>query len=304
VQYCYFCDLATSLINVIKIKLKMLFTEKINKYLGYETESSIEKAIKDIDEFCKKINILAGDIKILNEDWNNYKNDSWLGINTKDLEKRKKNICDKIKLICYKLEPYQENFNGFYIISKPKPKIFISFNKNDTTNVDFLESNFGNQFVEIIRFDKHFNGSKDIEDSIDDSISESKITLLVVTENSLSSSWVWEEVYLSLRTERALKRKLFVCSFDNSIFDSDKINQIALEIDAKSKLLEKEIIKRRKKITTDSFDIDEEKLRVALHQTIFIKVINKLKQKPVYLLFGEKLALEMQRLIKDIKEVI
>ncbi len=290
-------------LNSKPIKI-MSITEQIDVYLKRNTENSTDKAILIIDDFCKGKNIQLSEIEILKNEWKEYKSNTWLGLNQKDATQKLKNIYSKINSICRKLEPYQEGFTNFYVFSKSKPKIFVSFNKDDKDKVDMIESYIGNEFAEVIRFDKHFIGSKDIEESIDESISDSRITLLIVTYSSLSSSWVWEEVYLSLRTEKALKRKLFICSFDDTLFDADQITQISLDIERKNQIIEKEIKKRRTNAGVETYDIDDDRLRIIVHSSTFIDTVKKLKRKPIYSLFGELLQSEFDRLINDIKKII
>lgn len=282
--------------------------QQVYKYLKTNRESSIDEAVKIIEQISNVKKIQIEEVINLKSEWRQYKSDYRLGIDRAKLPDKLKNVKNTILSICTHLKSREDNISTFEYNFNPKPKLFISFNNQDKEHVDLIESVIGNDFVEVIRFDKHFNGSNDIEDSINASIKKSKATLLIVSFHSLSSAWVGTETHLSLVSEDLLNRKIFVCSFDNSLFDPILISEIAIELENKKNTFNEEIRRRKYSDNVDenieTYDFDEDNHRIVVHKSSFINTVKALKKKPNYLLFGKGLEEELRRLVKDIKEII
>ncbi|HQX41633.1 MAG TPA: toll/interleukin-1 receptor domain-containing protein, partial [Niabella sp.] len=136
------------------------------------------------------------------------------------------------------------------IKTRYKARVFISYSSKDIEPVKLIEKRFAEEQIEVIRDEVSSGVGQKIEDFIE-RIKTVDCVLLVVSENSLQSTWVCKEVVTALQ----YNKKLAPCYIDKSFLDYQFWENLKLKIKNQVDEIGKKIIVRG---TDAVFDLEAE----------------------------------------------
>lgn len=140
-------------------------------------------------------------------------------------------------------------------------KVFISYNHKDYEIVEKIVAVLKDNEIDIIIDKKDMTAGENINSFIENSINESDITLSIISNNSLLSSWVGIETINTFYSENFNNKQFIACYLDSDFFDN-KYRLIATKsIDSKIKEID-DLILEYKELKIDTDDLNFEKTRL------------------------------------------
>jgi hypothetical protein len=142
---------------------------------------------------------------------------------------------------------------------------------------------------------------EDINEFIRNSILNSRITLAIISKESLLSGWVATETINSFFLEKFDEGKKFIaCYLDNAFLDPGFANEAIKDINRRLDDIIKQT-EERDYLETDSSDLNDRKSRLYFLKNNFGIIIQRLQNSKCIDISYEKLDLNFPKLLKDIK---
>jgi hypothetical protein len=157
--------------------------------------------------------------------------------------------------------------------TKEKIKVFISYNHQDQSYAKAVKTQLNTAGYDVHIDFVEMYGGEDISSFIHRSISDTNITLLLVSENSLKSNWVGLETITTFYKEKIdIENRFLACKVDGYTDKQDWINDLTDTLKMKLTEKQKERTKREKN-NLGTADIDSViiRLRDLLHFSDRIK---------------------------------
>ncbi|TMU57468.1 toll/interleukin-1 receptor domain-containing protein [Flagellimonas algicola] len=181
-------------------------------------------------------------------------------------------------------------------------RVFISYNHKDKTDALKIYARLKLEGIELIMDEFDMEVGEDINEFIKDSISNSGITLSVISKNSLSSSWVGKETKDTLfLLEYTGDRKLIGCYTDNEFLDPEFVKDAVKEIDEKIEKLQN-LVDAQRDLKVDSTNLNVEITRLTKLRNNLPDIIGYLKSVLCLDIRGYKFEESMQQIVKSVKE--
>jgi hypothetical protein len=165
-------------------------------------------------------------------------------------------------------------------------KVFISYNhKDQVITKELCTALLGHNIELIVDSKDTAAGSKvenmvagdDIYTFIRNSIKKSKVTLMIVSKNSLQSGWVSSEASNTFFLESFYEDKSFLaCNADDIFGDKDFLNNAYIQIDEKLKDIDEDIKTRMDK-QINTRDLNDQKTRLLDLRANLDKTFNRLQ---------------------------
>lgn len=125
-----------------------------------------------------------------------------------------------------------------------RPKIFISYSHRDNQVVRKLESSLSREGFEVVIDHRNMQPGGDIFEFIEDSIRNTHVTISVVSESSLQSTWVCTETIQAFQWEMNMPIRFIGCYIDQSVFDVEFVTRASMNNREKIQQLQSEIQRR------------------------------------------------------------
>ena len=139
--------------------------------------------------------------------------------------------------------------------------VFISYYHKDKDTANKIEHELKKEGFKVIIDDIDMKTGDNIEAFIKKCIRESEVTLLIVSSNSLSSTWVALEIIYSQYESDIRDRHFMPCIIDYSIFDPEFPDKTLDKLKKEIKFIDERINKRT--INRDGIeDIQNERTRL------------------------------------------
>jgi TIR domain len=188
-------------------------------------------------------------------------------------------------------------------------KVFISYNHEDHETAKELCDALLQHNIKLIvdstdtamhNHVQNMTPGDDIYVFIRKSIAKSKITLMIVSENSLLSGWVATETINTFFLESFDQKKSFIaCYTDQSFMDRNFPAIAYAEIDQKLDAINNEIMNRNKH-NVDSRDLNDQKTRLLMLRNNLDKTFNRLQNSLCIDISGGQLKGNMQTIVNAI----
>ncbi len=142
-----------------------------------------------------------------------------------------------------------------------KVKVFISYNHKDKMIGDKLSEILNLSDIEVIIDSAMMKPGENISDFIEQSILNSDITLSIISNNSLLSSWVGFETINTFYHEKFSDKKFIACYIDEDFFDNKFRINATRKIDDKIKEIDG-LLFEYMELKLDPTDLNNEKSRL------------------------------------------
>lgn len=142
-----------------------------------------------------------------------------------------------------------------------KVNVFISYNHKDKQIADELKSKLNLADIKVILDSEMMKPGENISNFIEQSILKSEITLSIVSNNSLLSSWVGFETINTFYHEKFGNKKFIACYTDEDFFDNKFRVTATRKIDEKINELDSLILEYMS-LKLDPTDLNDEKTRL------------------------------------------
>jgi len=140
-------------------------------------------------------------------------------------------------------------------------RVFISYNHKDKLIADKLSNNLKLSGAKVIIDSEMMKAGENISNFIEKCILESDITLSIISNNSLLSSWVGIETINTFYHEKYSDKKFIACYTDDDFFDNKFRITATRKIDEKIKELDNLILEYME-LKLDPTDLNNEKTRL------------------------------------------
>src|SRR5262245_18295083 len=141
-------------------------------------------------------------------------------------------------------------------------KVFISYNHEDRLVADKLKSALDGEGITVTIDNASMSAGASIQEFIESSIRDTDLTLSIVSNRSLLSTWVALESVTAFYSDQLLgDKRLLACYLDDDFFETHFRLKAAEQIDAKIKDIDDQIPKYiERKIDTN--DLNGQKSRL------------------------------------------
>jgi len=140
-------------------------------------------------------------------------------------------------------------------------RVFISYNHKDKLIAEKLSNNLKLSGAKVIIDSEMMKAGENISNFIEKCILESDITLSIISNNSLLSSWVGIETINTFYHEKYSDKKFIACYTDDDFFDNKFRITATRKIDEKIKELDNLILEYME-LKLDPTDLNNEKTRL------------------------------------------
>ena len=140
-------------------------------------------------------------------------------------------------------------------------RVFISYNHKDKIIADKLSNKLKLSGAKVIIDSEMMKAGENISNFIEKCILESDITLSIISNNSLLSSWVGIETINTFYHEKYSDKKFIACYTDDDFFDNKFRITATRKIDEKIKELDNLILEYME-LKLDPTDLNNEKTRL------------------------------------------
>ena len=182
-----------------------------------------------------------------------------------------------------------------------EPKVFISYNHNDSAVALKIQDALKKGDIEVIIDRENMMAGTKIKEFIEDSIRDSTVTVSLVSNKSLKSAWVAMETIDSIFLERYKKNKKFIaCYLDEEFFQPDYTLKTVGSIDNQIKANQKLIVEHQKKML-DTRNLNNENTRLIALRNNLDGIIGNLKDSLCLDVRGDKFEQSMNKLIDTIE---
>jgi hypothetical protein len=292
--------------NRYSCKKKILFLQKTNKL----TELELNKVItNNITSISKDEALFIGNF-INKKGWKNsaklIRDIKWRNNNLQSAW----NICKNQVGWFNDLFTFSRNkdyFNKYEndkIIKNPNnsnmPQIFISYNHKDQSIALKIKKKLEEASFDVIIDKEAMKAGEDIKQFIEKCISESGITISLVSTNSLLSAWVAMETNFSRYDEKIRGRYFIPCNIDNEFFKRDFTDLALDKIEDELKDINSKIVNRIEK-DRQIKDLSTEKERFEELKHKLPAIIDELKGSLCIDLSDDKFDEGINKVIDDIK---
>ena len=182
-----------------------------------------------------------------------------------------------------------------------KPRVFISYNHHDTFAMRAVKAYLEDHDIKVIVDIQDMGVGNKIETFIDKALQENQFILSIISQNSLKSGWVNQELGATLLLNKFGKKWLPVL-LDKKCFEPSFYNETMDEFDVKIKNLQKEIKAALSKNRGINAFTDELSRHKDL-QNDFDKTIQALKSHLAEDIGGNLFEHGMSRVVKAIKGI-
>lgn len=197
----------------------------------------------------------------------------------------------------------QDNSIPNELKDKPKNKVnvFISYNHNNKQIVDRLRKKLSLANIEVIIDSEMMKPGEKISDFIEQSIAKSNITLSIISNDSLLSSWVGFETINTFYQEKFRNKKFIACYTDDDFFDNRFRVTATLKIDEKINKLDSLILEYMS-LKLDTTDLNDEKSRLFQLRNNLGDILQRLRNSLCLDIKENLFETNLKRLISAIKE--
>ena len=140
-------------------------------------------------------------------------------------------------------------------------KVFISYNHKDIEIVDRIRNSLNLSNIEIIIDSEMMLPGESITNFIERSISKSDITLSIISNTSLLSSWVGFETINTFYLEKFSNKKFIACYIEGDFLDNEFRITATKNIDEKLGKIDSMILEYMN-LKLDTSDLNNEKTRL------------------------------------------
>lgn len=181
------------------------------------------------------------------------------------------------------------------------PKVFISYNHNDSGTATKIKDALEKAHIEVIIDKEDMMAGTDIKAFIEKSISESTVTVSLVSNKSLKSAWVALETIDTFFLERYMKNKKFIaCYLDDDFFQSDYTLKAVDDIDKQIKANQKLVPEYQEKML-DTRDLNNQNTRLLALRNNLDGIVGKLRDSLCLDVREESFNDSIQKLIQAIE---
>lgn len=141
-------------------------------------------------------------------------------------------------------------------------KVFMSYNHNDKDFANKLKTALEAEDIDVTIDIESMKFADNIQDFIEKSIRENDITISVISQNSLKSSWVMMETLESFMYEKVEQKKRFIPIFiDQKLFEDEFLFDVVDEIDERLAKLQSLTTKAsQRNLSTAKYDSERSRL--------------------------------------------
>lgn len=184
-------------------------------------------------------------------------------------------------------------------------KVFISYSHQNAAIAQRLKAALAREKIQLVMDENNMLFGDKIETFIEEAIRTCRITLSVVSKESLLSTWVGMETILTFYAEKFDNTKTFIaCYLDDAFLQPDFTNKALAAINEKQTALQAEMSSRHENDKTTDLDAQRERL-VQLRQNIGT-IVHRLQtsllvdcREPVFEVNVSKLILQIKDKLKD-----
>jgi hypothetical protein len=181
-----------------------------------------------------------------------------------------------------------------------KPCVFISYNHQDKPIVERLRSKLNLFDIKVIIDSEMMKPGENISDFIEQSILNADVTLSIVSNNSLLSSWVGLETINTFYHEKSGNKKFIACYTDEDFFDNQFRVTATRKIDEKINELDRLILEYMS-LKLDPTDLNDEKTRLFQLRNNLGDILKRLRNSLCIDINESKFEMNVERLISAIK---
>lgn len=157
------------------------------------------------------------------------------------------------------------------------PKVFISYNHNDSAIALKIRDTLEKANIEVIIDQEDMMAGTDIKSFIEKSISESTVTVSLVSNKSLKSAWVALETIDTFFLEHyKTNRKFIACYLDEDFFQPNYTLKAVGDIDEQIKLNQKMIPDYQLKMI-DTRDLNNQNTRLLALRNNLDAIVGRLR---------------------------
>ena len=181
------------------------------------------------------------------------------------------------------------------------PKVFISYNHNDSKVALKIRDALEKENIEVIIDQEDMMAGTEIKNFIERSIGESTVTVSLVSNKSLKSAWVALETIDTFFLARYQKNKRFIgCYLDDDFFQPDYTLKTIGEIEAQIKTNQNLIPEYQQKMI-DTRDLNNENTRLLALRSNLDGIVGRLRDSLCLDVREETFNQSMQKLIQAIQ---
>lgn len=180
-------------------------------------------------------------------------------------------------------------------IKEDVPTVFISYNHRDSEMAQKIKKELITNGIDVTLDVESMPAGEDITTFILNSVKNTKITLSIVSRNSLLSAWVAMESILTIKGDKKFIPCYISDEFLSNTFADDALDEIDLKISELNAAIEK-----RKSRNHPTADLDSEMPRWTELQNNIDLLIDKLRNSNCIDLRGDKFNAGIKRVIEAI----
>jgi len=142
-------------------------------------------------------------------------------------DSRSRVVFSYVLLVIFLVALFTHLAEEIYIVQKKMSDVFISYNHKDQAMADIIRSHLNKKRIKTIVYAENPIPGADIEASIREWFRNTRVTLALVSRNSLLSGWVGKEILVSLTLQDYTDdRKFLACKVDAIEFDAELTNTL------------------------------------------------------------------------------
>ena len=186
-------------------------------------------------------------------------------------------------------------------LSAVDPKVFISYNHNDSKVALRIKAALEKASIEVIIDKEDMMAGTEIKNFIEKSIRDSTVTVSLVSNKSLKSAWVAFETIDTFFLEKYQNKRFIACYLDDDFFQTDYTLKTVTEIEAQITSNQKLIPEYQKKMI-DTRDLNNQNSRLLALRNNLDGIVGRLRDSLCLDVRGELFNESMQKLIQAIED--
>jgi hypothetical protein len=180
-------------------------------------------------------------------------------------------------------------------------KVFISYNHKDKVIVDKLITRLKNSGINVVYDDEIMKAGENIYQFIEQGMKDSDVTISVISNNSLLSSWVGIETINTFYLAKFSNKKIIACYVDDSFLNKNFRIVATKKIDIKINELNNLILKYME-LKLDTSDLNNEKSRLYQLRNNLGEILQRLRNSLCIDIRKSVFNNSIERIISTIKE--
>ncbi len=270
------------------------------------SKGKIKNAISELSKILKREDKdgLENELTSLSARFNNNEKQKRIGvIMVTDYNLEWRRILDALTSLVQEHQENTDQLDSKDIVKPTKDSsrtVFISYNHKDQESVSKLKDELKSNGIEVIIDADSMKAGEDIKDFIEKSISNSNVTLSIISNASLLSGWVGMETINTFFAVKIKKdRKFIACFLDDDFFNKDFTLKAVEKIDQDISEIENLMSEYSEK-KLDTGDLNTEKTRLYDLRNNLDKIIGKLRGSLCIDIRGEQFEQNLPKILEAI----